>query len=355
MNRIIILSVCTLAVLLFPVASPGKDIGGDNGRIEGRYKIVPIPYINYNRSIGLTIGALPMVMFNPVEKDTISPSSIAGLLGMYSTNDTWLGMAFSQMFFSEDRWRVTAAGGKGSLNFQFYLDQPIDAWIPYNTSAGFAFLQVQRRIVRDVYGGISYVYMDFSTSTDLFPQTHDTTLNGLGLSLTMDTRPNFYYPKAGFFTNAKYFTYPDAFGNETESNTVDIDYNRYWSFRQSHDVLAARGYVGLGIGDLSFNQQYIVGQTDIRGYTQGEFRGNYIVAAQGEYRWNFAKRWGAVGFAGLATVFEAINEDDNGKILPGIGTGIRFTAFTDNHMNVGLDIAAGLRDWGIYFRIGEAF
>ena len=30
-------------------------------------------------------------------------------------------------------------------------------------------------------------------------------------------------------------------------------------------------------------------------------------------------------------------------------------AFTDNHMNVGLDIAAGDGDWGIYFQIGEAF
>ena len=103
------------------------------------------------------------------------------------------------------------------------------------------------------------------------------------------------------------------------------------------------------------NQQFIVGQKDIRGYTQGEFRGNNKLAVQGEYRWNFHERWGAVGFIGLATVFEAINDEDNGRILPGIGCGIRYTAFTDNHMNVGLDIAAGKNDWGLYFRIGEAF
>jgi len=47
---------------------------GENGRIEGRYKIVPIPYANYNRSIGGTFGALPLVMFNPVSSDvTILP------------------------------------------------------------------------------------------------------------------------------------------------------------------------------------------------------------------------------------------------------------------------------------------
>ena len=44
-----------------------------------------------------------------------------------------------------------------------------------------------------------------------------------------------------------------------------------------------------------------------------------------------------------------------GRLLPGGGVGIRFTAFADNNMNVGLDVAAGRGDWGMYFRIGEAF
>jgi hypothetical protein len=57
----------------------------------------------------------------------------------------------------------------------------------------------------------------------------------------------------------------------------------------------------------------------------------------------------------VATVFEAINESDNGKLLPGLGTGIRFRAFPENNFSVGLDVAAGLEDWGIYFQIGEAF
>ena len=59
--------------------------------------------------------------------------------------------------------------------------------------------------------------------------------------------------------------------------------------------------------------------------------------------------------AAVATIFEAINEDDDGKLLPGVGAGLRFTVDTETHMNVGMDIAVGLEDWGIYFRFGEAF
>ena len=344
---------------LAPSSAQGSLGGGgdSSARIEGRYKIVPLPYLNYNRSVGLAVGALPMVMFNPVEKDLESPSSMAGLLGMYTTNDSWFALGFAQLFFDEDNWRFTAAGGRGSVNFQFYLDNPINQWIPYNAQADLAFVEAQRRVWNRLYVGVSYLYMYFRNSTEALPGTQTTALNGLGLKLAWDSRDNFYYPRRGVFGNIQYFTFPtgELFGNEDESQQIDIDYNHYWGLRSDQDVLAARVFVGLGIGELSFNQQYIVGRVDIRGYTQGEFRGDYLLAAQAEYRWNFSGRWGAVGFAGLATVYEGINESDNGRILPGAGAGIRFTAFEDNHMNVGLDAAVGDGDWGLYFRIGEAF
>lgn len=329
----------------------------EGGRIEGRYKIVPIPYVNYNRSIGGTLGALPLVMFNPIARDTVSPSSMGGILGMYSTNKTWFVAGFARVHLSQDDWRVSGAGGVGSLNFQFYLDNPINVWVPYNTRANFAFLQVERRIIGRVYGGASYVYTRFRNTTELAPDTSvTTTLHGFGVSGSLDLRPNVYYPRTGLLTNIKYFGYPKAFGNDFESNTVDLDYNHYWSLRGRTDVIAARAFAGLGLGDLAFNQQYVVGRrTDIRGYTQGAHRGNHLVAVQAEYRWNFWRRLGAVGFAGVATVFEAINESDDRKLLPGVGAGIRFTAFPDNHMNVGVDAAVGDGDWGLYFRIGEAF
>ena len=249
--------LCASALILFFPAEGSAQGGvgggiGENGRIEGRYKIVPIPYVNYNRSIGATFGALPLVMFNPVARDTVSPSSIGGALVMYSTNKTWLAVGFARVHLAEDDWRVTGAGGFGSINFQFYLDNPIGIWVPYNTGASFAFAQVERRIVGRLYGGVSYVYTRFRNTSELAPDTTiTTTLNGLGLSASMDTRPNVYYPRTGFFTNVKYFGYPEAFGNDVESNTVDLDYNHYWSLRDRTDVIAVRAFAGLGIGDLA--------------------------------------------------------------------------------------------------------
>ena len=355
-RRSLLLILLFITLLFTPALLSGQGFGGGgNSRIDGKYKFVPIPYLNYDRSMGFSLGAVPMLMFNPSEKDTISPSSLIGALGVWTTNKTWFVMGFGMFYLDEDNWRITTGGGLGTVNFQFYLDNPIGGWIPYQSEADFFMLKVERRLYKKLYGGVSYIFADVITSSETTALSDSLTLHGIGLNLSMDTRSNPYYPRSGYYTTVKYNTFPEFLGNETATKKIEIDHNHYFPARQEKDVVAARLYAGLGLGDLAFNQQFIVKDTDIRAYTQGAFRGNYLLALQGEYRWNFHHRWGAVGFAGVATVFEAINESDNGKLLPGIGTGIRFKAFTETNMSVGIDVAAGIDDWGIYFQIGEAF
>ncbi len=355
-RRSLLLCLVFLSLLFNPSMLTGQGIGsGGSKRIDGKYKFMPIPYLNYDRSMGFSIGAVPMLMFNPSEKDTISPSSLIGGVGLWTTNKTWFLMGFGMFYLDEDRWRITTAGGIGTVNYQFYLDDPIGIWIPYKSEADFVAVKVERKIYKELYGGVSYMYAHVVTSLDTLPISDSLTLNGIGLNLSLDKRSNPYYPRFGYFTTVKYNNNPEFLGNETTTQKIQIDHNHYFSTRQKKDVVAARFHAGLGLGDLDFNQQLIVKDTDIRGYTQGAFRGNYLLSLQGEYRWNFHQRWGAVGFAGVATVFEAINEADNGKLLPGIGTGIRFRVFPETNFSVGIDAAVGIDDWGLYFQIGEAF
>ena len=353
---------CVLASALLHAASAvaqttGAGASSSGNRIEGDLKFLPIPYINYNRSIGLQGGALPLVMFNPVKRDSISPSSMAGMFGMYSGNKTWVFMVFCRIYLDKDNWRLAGAWGRGDYNFQFFLESPVDDWIPYSTDVDVAFAQLQRRLYRQLYGGISYVHLYFETRLDALPdRSTETALHGLGCDLSLDHRSSIYYPRSGFVSNMRLFTYPAAFGNETASDKLVFDYNHFAPSRHGLDVIATRFFAGAGLGDLAFDQQFIVGQRrDIRGYTQGAYRGDYMLALQGEYRWRIRERLGAVGFAGLATVFDGINEDDDGKPLPGLGVGVRFTADTETNMNIGLDWAVGVDDWGIYFGLGEAF
>lgn len=356
-TKLILISTLLIITFSISIFSQDRNARKAEGRIDGDYKFLPIPYVNYTRSIGFQLGAIPMVQFNPVSIDTLSPSSMAGLFGMYSSNKTYFAMGFSKLYLDEDNWRLMIGGGTGSVNFQFYLEVPIDMWIPYNTELNMFFIEAQRRVFNKIYVGLSYIYIKFDTKTEISDNVFTQAINGIGVKLAMDYRNNIYYPTKGYLNNIQYFTYPKFMGNEVESNKIVISHNHFFPVREGKDIVAARAYVGLGLGDLSFNQQFIVGSgDDIRGYSQGEYRGNNMITLQGEYRWNLNdSKIGFVGFLGFATVLNSINKDDDGKILPGIGAGFRYIVSEETHMNVGMDFAKGDGDWGIYFRIGESF
>ena len=328
-------------------------------------KFAPVPYINYDRTLEFTFGALPMVMYNLSEKDTISPQSITGGLLMYATNKSWFGMIFNKTYFNEDKYRAALAGGLGVTYYQFFMSEPFNlGYIDYNVDIIFLFAELQRKIIGNLYAGLNYKYAKMETiipefespDGEIIPEMEETeVLNGLGAILSYDVRDDVYYPYNGLISNLKYSTFPDFMGNDLVSKKVDFDYNHFLAFRKEKDVLAARFFGGAGIGDLSFNQQFVVGGEDVRGYSQGKYRGEQILAIQAEYRWNPYEKIGFVGFVGSAMVFNGINSEDNGILLPSLGAGFRYNVFPENHMNVGMDFAAGKDDWGIYFRIGESF
>ena len=316
-----------------------------------------VPYLNYDRSLGLSGGIVPMIMYKMNKNDTISPASMTGALGFYTTNNTWFTVLFSKMYFNEDKYRATLVGGLGSMYYQFYLDDPINPGnIDYNTGYDFFLAELQRKVINNLYVGLNFKYAKLVTLFDIPGAVEEVAnLYGLGGVVAYDGRDDVYYPHKGQIVNLNYTSFPGFMGNELISNKIELDYNQFFEMPNKRDVLAIRFFGGAGIGDLDFNQQYIVEETDIRGYTQGKFRGEQKVTIQGEYRWNPFEKIGFVGFAGVASVFSGINADDNGKLLPAIGTGFRYNVFPENHMNIGMDFAVGLDDWGMYFRIGEAF
>jgi hypothetical protein len=57
----------------------------------------------------------------------------------------------------------------------------------------------------------------------------------------------------------------------------------------------------------------------------------------------------------VALATDNFKGDNYSGLLPSAGAGIRFKAIPSRNINIGIDAAIGKEDWGIYFRIGEAF
>jgi outer membrane protein assembly factor BamA len=327
--------------------------------------IAAIPMINYNRTQGIVAGALVTGFYKLNKKDTISPSSSTGLIGIYTAQKSYVVLGFSRFYFAEDRWRIAAAAGAMDINFQVYLEDPALAggnFYDYSTKANLLVLQLQRNIYKRIYLGPTGSLVKATTEFG-FPGVSGedsvsvSNQNNLGYIVSNDTRDHVQYPTRGMFLNFKNQFYGNWVGSDYTFQRYAVTYNQFFKLSKDSEekILAVRASFNIASGDVPFEGQAVVGGDDIRGYSQGRYRNDQVYTLQAEYRWNFYKRWGLVAFAGVATAVPKLADIPDYDILPGVGAGLRFRMLPSEKINIGIDVGKGKDDYSITFRIGEAF
>lgn len=320
-----------------------------------------IPIINYDPSFEFMFGAMTSAFYRLDKNDTISPPSVTGIFVMATTNGSWFGALFQKLYLQQDNWRITAAAGKVNVNFQFYMDIPIigGKFIGFNSEASMYYAKVLRQtwpnLYLGVHGAIVPVTTDFDINIGNWSPSDSRQLNFLGYDIEYDSRDNVNNPSSGINGAFGHSLFRDWMGSDNDYNSFELTLNHYTTIKNKKNVLASRFSTQIAHGDVPFQGQNVVMGDDIRGYTNGKHRANQIYALQTEYRWNFYKKFGLVGFFGLASAVESFNNLSDSEVLPGAGFGLRYMMIPSERINVGFDIATGKDDWGIYFRIGEAF
>jgi len=357
MKKTLLLSItCFLWFSLFyPQQNPADSTASKKHTKSIDFNVMP--YLNYNRTLDFMFGAIPMMMYKLNKADTISPKSLSGISAVYTTNKSYFIASFNKWYFKEDRWRGQLFLATGNQNAQYYVDDiDLPDFYNYRTKTTMFNFSLQRKVVKALYAGLGYAYAHYDTKyEDNIEPSSITHTNGLQFNLMYDTRDAVYYPTHGDKIKLRWLSYPTWLGNDVNANKILSEYNKYFPFRNGTDVLAARFSGKFGLGNIAFEQQVTIGNEDIRGYSEGKYRGDGLMDLQAEYRFNFSEKMGVVGFAGVATIYGSDTESFNWKLYPGAGAGFRYRAFKTEKFNVGLDAAVGKGDWGLYFRIGEAF
>ncbi len=319
-------------------------------------KFAAIPIINYDPSLELNLAILTNAFFKVNINDTISPLSMAGAMVGYTTNESWYWALYTKMYFDKDNYRITFAYGDASVNFQYY-DAGYGGFIDFNSLHDLFIIEAQRRVYKRWYLGAKYFNQKILTTYDFDgapTEPEKQNMTHLGFVMSHDTRDFIYNPYSGDYLNLKTGHYRDAWGSAYDFDKYEFDFTKFFGLSKT-EVIAARLTALVATGDVPFEGQYVVGRDDIRGYTNGKHRGEQVYNVQAEYRWNFYKKWGMVGFAGLATAVDQVNEIRFDGLLPGAGAGLRYMAIPSEKINIGVDVAVGKDDWGIYFRIAETF
>lgn len=326
-----------------------------------------VPIINYNRSLGTIFGGMGSMYYKINKRDTISPSSFTMLFGMYSTSKTYMAAGIQQLYLSKDNWRVNYILGTGDIYFQFFqgfgqIKDDAGIWVDFNTKMNFMILDLKRKTINDLYVGLEATYVSSTTKFDaqnpITGEDLSTTadMNSLGYNLLFDNRDNVNFPTKGFFIQFKNGFIREAFGASENFNSYEIAFNNFWDIKKnSKSIFVSRLFADITSGDVPFSGENIIGSDDLRGYSEGRYRGNQVYAIQAELRQNIYKKFGMIGFVGFGSAVDEVSEILDSEILPSIGFGIRYLMIPKENINIGFDVGFGRDDWSLAFRIGETF
>lgn len=362
-----------LLVLLIVLAGPLLSQNKPDKKKDKKVKLAGVPMLNYNRSYGFMYGAMGQAFYKMNKSDTISPSSSTMVVAMNSTSKTHMFVGVQNFYLNEDRWRIKLVGGYGDMFFQYFQQLPSlppalgefnadGVWVDYENKIGFVVLDVKRRVIPNLYVGplltTSWATTIFNIDNPITGDLPTRTANmmSLGYGITYDSRDNVNFPASGFFVDFKNRFNNETFGSSSDFTQFEFSGNYFWDlYKNEKSILVGRVHVDAATGEVPFQGQNYLGRDDLRGYSQGEFRGNQLYDIQAEWRQNVYKRFGMVGFFGVGKVMYDIKDFGSSQLLPGGGVGFRYRMIESEKINVGIDVAAGKDDWSLTFRIGESF
>jgi len=340
---------------------------------ESSNTLTAVPLIVNNPAMKTGFGAMGMYFFKFNKEDKVSPPSNVNIMGLYSTNKSYFMAIMSRLFWSEDNNRSNFATGVVSVNNNFlYNIDDNDVRLVFTEKRKFITLEYSHKLIGEFYLGLLYLgtqtnyafnngsQEENDFAREFFEQNGitDNFVSSIGLNFSFDTRDYVYYPTSGLT-----FSIRPKFNIEwlgSDNNYTDTDFEAaYFIPLASNKVLGFALGGGFATGDVPFDgyQNYGV-RNNLRGYQTGKYKGKHMIAGQAEYRWRFYKRWGAVAFAGVGSVWGNDNEKEafEQKLLPSVGIGIRFMVSQEKRINLRLDYALGVNgNQGLYFGVMEAF
>ena len=326
---------------------------------DGKFFVVPVPVVNPTIGYGVAPTALYTFSADPLNPST-PRSTIAAVAG-YTSSQSWFGGGGFKLYLDDDRYRLSAQAGYGSLNVKFYgfgggdllRTNPIDLEL----SGPVAQAVAQARVLPGFYLGLKLRWADPTATVELpvdfLPSLSlRTQLLGLGPVFEYDTRDSTWYPGDGAYSTLDVIRYDKAGLADARFWMIDGSYARYHTLVENLILAGQLRAAYAGEGAPFFMLPYI----SLRGLPAGLFLAPDVVQGQAELRWEVGKGFGLVGFGGGGAAFGSYGDESGASYAAAGGVGLRYRISDTDRMNIGFDVAVGT-DAGVsvYFSIGEAF
>nr|WKN39258.1 BamA/TamA family outer membrane protein [Tunicatimonas sp. TK19036] len=223
-----------------------------------------------------------------------------------------------------------------------------------------------RRIIQQLYAGLGFRYRA-TYNIELIP---DGLLDqgdlegaasyqsvGIDMGLIYDNRNNAMSTTSGTLAEFRQRFHRKAFGSDFNYAVGELDIRHYWQpLAHRNDILAVQLYGYFSYGDTPFIELAALGGDMImRGYYEGRYRDNHLLAGQAEYRWHIWEKLGVVGFVGVGDVAKHLDGFSVPDLKPSVGAGLRYALIPEENLNIRVDFAVGQSTNNFYINISEAF
>ena len=227
-----------------------------------------LPLVINNPAFKTGFGVMPMYFFKFNPEDAISPPSIATVIGLYSTNKSYVFLPSARLFWDEDKNRATIMGGPVRTNMDFVYEQEggEDIRLVYSELRSFITMEYSRKIIGDFYLGLLYLGTKTSYKFDqgsdeqnefakeFFEENGitDNFVSSIGLNVSFDNRDYVYYPTKGLSFSIRPKLNREWLGSDNDY--VDTDFNAsYFTPLSAKGILAFGMAGGIATGDVPFD------------------------------------------------------------------------------------------------------
>ena len=332
-----------------------------------RPKLIFLPFVYYTPETKLALGAGGVLSFRVGTDKAMTRTSTVWIFGNYTLAKQFQVSVVPQVYFARNSFYLS-----GNLRYErtpqkFYgigNDAPSSFVESYTPRIALFQAGLKKRLLASLYAGLTLdlertnmesVEPGGTLETEGIPGSRGGLVLGAGISFDWDTRDNVQFPRHGSFFQLAANAYGPAMGSDFAFSSLNLDYRKYAS-PASGQVLALQAVLRLTSGDTPFYRLSMLGGDSLlRGYYKGRFRDKDMIVVQAEYRVSLGRRFGAAGFAGLGQVFSRFSDLELKSLRYSMGTGLRYSLNPREGTNIRMDLAWGVRSFGLYFTAQESF
>ena len=364
--RLLFLPVFLILIMLQHGVRAQEVSDEDSSRVK-KFGWLAYPYVFLSPETNWAFGLGGIVYFRFSEDSLIKPSSITPS-GYYSVNNQYDVTIIPEFYFGTSFY-LYSYFSTGKYIDKFYGIGPDSKEIDYpdyEHRTTVIQLNLQPQISEQIRAGL-YSRFLFKSISD--PRQNPYILSqsvtgynggtsvGLGGVVARDTRDQRFYPTSGLLNEVRMVFYSKAWGSDYDYNKLEVDLRGYTSIGSDNEHVLGMQLYGVFCSSNTpfYDDALLGGKMIMRGYYQGRYRDNSLLAGQMEYRTHLFWRIGGVAFFGAGNVMPNIKETELKDLQYSYGLGLRFQFDVVEKIDIRADFGFGKGTSGVYFDVQQAF